>query len=106
MQKHNILQTLPEPKNREHFEAILHAPDVRIERIVSYGQTSPDTGWYDQDEHEWVLLLQGCAVLVFADGREISLEAGDYVHIPAHCRHRVGMTDKNGATVWLAVFYR
>ena len=78
---------------------------MRIERIVSHGHASPADFWYDQEEAEWVLLVQGSALLAFADGRETALEAGDYVHIPAHCRHRVVQTDPNMPTVWLAVFY-
>lgn len=105
MQKHNIFQALPEHTDAESFEDILCSPNIRIERIVSHGQSSPEKGWYDQDENEWVILLQGSAVLGFENGKEISLQAGDYVHIPAHCKHRVVMTDKEEATVWLAVLY-
>lgn len=105
MDKHNIFHPLPKRTDIETFEDILRTPNIRIERIVSYGQSSPEEGWYDQDEAEWVILLQGSAVLGFENGKEISLQAGDYVHIPAHCRHRVVMTDKEEVTVWLAVFY-
>lgn len=107
MQTQSFFQDLPEAQAQEVFQDILRTPHVRIERIVSHGQTSPVEGWwYDQDEHEWVLLLQGCAVLAFDDGSETCLQTGDYIHIPAHRRHRVAMTDPDGATVWLAVFYR
>ena len=106
MQQQNIFHALPEGQVDESFEDILRAPNIRIERIVSHGQASPAEGWYDLEEHEWVMLLQGSAVLVFADGSESRLQAGDYLYIPAHCRHRVTATDKTGATVWLAVFYR
>ena len=106
MQKQNILSHLPEQSNQEVFQDILRTPNIRIERIVSYGQSSPEQGWYDQDEGEWVMLLQGSAVLVFADGSEVSLSAGDYLNIPAHCKHRVALTNAEQATVWLAVFYR
>lgn len=105
MNKHNIFHPLPERTDIESFEDILRTPNIRIERIVSHGQSSPESGWYDQDEAEWVILLQGSAVLGFENGKKISLQAGDYVHIPAHCRHRVVMTDQEKATVWLAVFY-
>ena len=104
--QHNIFSSLPERSKQEVFQDILCSPNIRIERIVSYGQSSPEHGWYDQDEAEWVMLLQGSAVLAFADGREVAFRAGDYVKIPAHCKHRVAMTDAEQATVWLAVFYR
>ena len=106
MQKQSLFQDLPEAQANEIFQDILRTSHVRIERIVSHGQASPAEGWYDQDENEWVLLVQGCAVLAFDDGSETRLQAGDYIHIPAHRRHRVAMTDPDGASVWLAVFYQ
>ena len=36
---------------------------MRVERIVSSGHCSPEGFWYDQDEQEWVPLLQGAARL-------------------------------------------
>lgn len=36
----------------------------------------------------------------------IELGPGDYLDIPARCRHRVAWTSANGPTVWLAVHYR
>ena len=56
----------------------------RIERIVSQGHASPEGFWYDQDEPEWVALLQGAAELEFEDGRRHSMGAGDWLAIPAH----------------------
>ena len=82
-------------------------PGVRIERIVSTGQASPPGFWYDQDWGEWVVLLSGAARLRFADEDEPRhLGPGDWVDIPAHCRHRVEWTDPDQPTVWLAVHYR
>ena len=86
---------------------ILAAPNLRIERIVSTGQANPAEGWFDQEWNEWVILLRGGARLLFEDEAEArSLAPGDYVHIPAHRRHRVVWTDPEQATVWLAVHYR
>lgn len=90
----------------EQFATILQRPGLRIERIVSTGQASPENFWYDQDEGEWVLLLQGEAKLRFADEADARhLRAGDFIDIAAHRRHRVDWTSPDGATVWLAVFY-
>lgn len=102
----NLLSALPADLGPEVFEEVLRAESVRIERIVSRGHTSPESGWYDQDEHEWVLVLEGAAVLAFDDGSEVRLGAGDHVNLPAHRRHRVAWTAPEKATVWLAVFYR
>jgi cupin 2 domain-containing protein len=106
MEPINIYDSLPGDLGAEVFEEIIRAPGVRIERIVSLGHTSPETGWYDQDENEWVMVTQGRAELEFEDGSACRLSAGDYVNIPAHCRHKVSWTDPGEVTVWLAVFYR
>ena len=100
--KDNIPSELPE----EVFTDLLVAEGVRIERILSQGHSSPASGWYDQDEHEWVLVLEGAGELTFENGDKVLLRAGDYLNIPAHTRHRVSWTDPEQRTVWLAVFYR
>ena len=90
----------------EQFREILQRPGLRIERIVSTGQSSPPDFWYDQPQGEWVLVLQGEAKLRFAYAAEARhLRAGDYVDIPPHCRHRVEWTTAGQITIWLAVHY-
>ncbi|WP_298718678.1 cupin domain-containing protein [uncultured Oceanisphaera sp.] len=101
----NIAENMPADLSREHFLDLLNTPNVRIERIVSRGHSSPETGWYDQDEDEWVMVLQGEGTLAFADGRVVTLNNGDFIHIPAHCRHKVSHTRPNDMTVWLAIFF-
>jgi len=97
----------PSPLSDEVTHPLLTREQVRIERIVSRGHCSPPGFWYDQTEHEWVLVLAGSAHLRFEqDDRVVELGAGDYVDIPAHARHRVEWTDPDRDTVWLAVFYR
>lgn len=46
---------------------MLEKPGLRIERIISTGQSSAPDFWYDQPEAEWVVLLSGAARLRFAD---------------------------------------
>jgi cupin 2 domain-containing protein len=102
----NLLRDLPDATTGEITDAILAQPGLRIERIVSLGQASPPGFWYDQEEAEWVLLLEGAARLRFADEDEDrALVPGDWLHIAAHRRHRVASTDPLHPTVWLAVFY-
>lgn len=85
---------------------MLSRPGVRIERIVSTGQSSPPGFWYNQDEGEWVMVLQGEAHLHLAgEATPRILRAGDYLDLPPHCRHRVAWTTPEAPTVWLAVFY-
>jgi len=104
MQPKNIRDALPADLATEAFEDILRVPGVRIERIVSKGHSSPE--WYDQDEGEWVMVVAGRAIIEFADGSIYHLSAGDYLNIPAHCKHRVAWTDPDDLTIWLAVWYR
>jgi cupin 2 domain-containing protein len=102
----NLLDSLPQDLSSEAFDDLVRSPSVRIERIVSKGHSSPDSGWYDQDENEWVMVVQGKASLEFEDGARCDLSAGDYMNIPAHTRHKVAWTDPDDVTVWLAVFYK
>ena len=103
----NLLRDLPPGGAGEVIERLAGDGPVRIERIVSHGEASPDGFWYDQDDGEWVMLLQGEAKLRFADEAAARhLRAGDHLDIAAHRRHRVDWTAADQETVWLAVFYR
>jgi cupin 2 domain-containing protein len=102
----NIMVNLPATLPEEICETLAESGRVRIERIVSYGQVTPEGTWYDQERDEWVLLLAGSAELLFDDAQEPQrLVATDYVLIPAHCRHRVTWTDPTVKTVWLAIHF-
>jgi len=101
----NIFESIPDDLDEEFFDQIVQNQRVRIERIVSRGQVSPESGWYDQDQDEWVLLLKGGAVIAFADGTEARLESGDHINLPAHTRHRVSWSAPETETIWLAVHY-
>ena len=104
MQRDNIYADIPDILPDEVVETLINSGNVRIERIVSCGQSTPEGEWYDQDQDEWVLLLIGSAGLMFeSEDRARTLRPGDYVMIPAHCRHRVAWTDSQEKTVWLAV---
>ncbi len=102
----NIFSALTSNLQEEVFDELLRAENIRIERIVSQGHTSPETGWYDQEANEWVLVLEGAGTILFAeDNRQVTLRKGDYLHIPAHAQHKVIWTDPKELTVWLAVHY-
>ena len=59
----NIFDDLPQHLPKELVQMLLRAADVRIERIISHGHASPADFWYDQDQHEWVIVLKGAARL-------------------------------------------
>ena len=100
----NLFSELPSSLPEELIEKLVDAPEVRIERIVSTGHSSPPGFWYDQAESEWVIVLRGEAVLAFEDEEQV-LKPGDYVLIPAHRKHRINSTSSTEPTVWLAIFF-
>jgi len=101
----NLLADLPAQLPEELIQTLFASPQLRIERIVSKAQASLPGFWYDQDEHEWVLLIQGAARLRF-DDEVIELKPGDFLNIPAHRKHRVEWTSPGELTIWLAIHYR
>lgn len=106
LQMSKLFENIPEHSEEEIFD-ILHEDDkVKIERIVSYGQSSPEGFWYDQDDNEWVIIISGSAVVEYDDGSIHKLNTGDNLFIPAHQKHRVKETDKHNKTIWLAMFYK
>ncbi len=103
----NLFQDIPASLPIELIETIAQSATLRIERIVSRGHASAPDAWYDQDTHEFVLLLQGQARLQYEqDKRILTLKMGDYLIIEAHQRHRVDWTDPERDTLWLAVHYK
>jgi cupin 2 domain-containing protein len=106
MKPANLLSNVPQPTGDEFFETLVQHPNIKIERIVSHGYSSPKGFWYDQDMNEWVLLLKGRAILIFeGEATQVGLIAGSYMEIPAHKKHRVEWTDPSEDTVWLALYY-
>lgn len=94
----NLFLGAEPPLRGEKFETLLAHKNLVVERIVSSADTEPVE--YVQAQDEWVLLVQGTAVLWM--GRDaLTLNAGDHLFIPAGVPHRVERTS-NGA-LWLAV---
>ncbi len=101
----NIFHIPKKSADQEIFETLLKKPNIMIERIVSCGQVTEKDKWYDQRKEEWVILLSGNAKIEFLE-EEISMEAGDYIYIPAHCKHRVTYTSTHPACIWLAIHWK
>ncbi len=102
----NLFLNIPPILKEELVETLLHQDSVRIERIVSRGQVSPPDYWYDQSEHEWVVVLKGRARIQVANQDNLKeLRPGDSLFLPAHLRHRVEWTDPDEETIWLAIFW-
>ncbi len=106
MNVENLFSNLPEALSEEIFETLLEKNNLKLERIISSGQSTPENDWYDQEKDEWVVLLKGKAGLRFENESEIiELTPGDHLVIPAHKKHRVEWTDQTQKTVWLTLHY-
>lgn len=105
MKSKNLFDGIPAELPDELFTTIHQAEGLRIERIVSHGHVSPPDFWYDQNEHEWVIVLKGNAVVEFEGGETLELQPGSCLNIPARVKHRVVSTDQTENTIWLAIHY-
>jgi cupin 2 domain-containing protein len=103
----NLFSHIPDSLPDELIDTLLTGNQFSMERIVSKGHASPDGFWYDQDQHEWVLVVKGAARLRL-DGVDalVDLLPGMYINLPAHCKHRVEWTSEHEETIWLAIFYQ
>lgn len=101
----NIYAGIPLSLEKEIFEQLAGNEYIAIERILSKGQKSPPSGWYDQEKNEWVLVLKGKAILTFERQERIMLNEGDFINIPPHMKHKVEWTDPAKETIWLVVHY-
>ena len=100
----NLFENIPAALPEELFQTLQTSGDVKIERIISRGHTTPEGKWYDQSWDEWVLLLSGSARIVFDGDKEpVLLESGDYLMLPAGLKHRVDWTEPNKNCIWLAI---
>lgn len=101
----NIFSNIPTHIENEIVELLAQNSAVMIERIISKGQRSPESGWYDQEKNEWVLVLKGEAILSFEDQPSVKLNTGGFINIPSRQKHKVAWTDPEKETIWLAIHY-
>ncbi|NLF44024.1 MAG: cupin domain-containing protein [Bacteroidales bacterium] len=93
------------PLKEEVIEKLGESKGGWVERIVSEGHTTAEGQWYDQITDEWVLLMQGKAILEFMNDESIELHEGDYYFIPAGMKHRVSYTSSEPKCIWLAIHF-
>jgi cupin 2 domain-containing protein len=89
------------PTTGENFDTLLSHKNIEILRIISSDQLEEKE--YCQEEDEWVVILEGSALLLIED-EEKRLNKGEWLFIPARTRHSVVKTEKG--TLWLAVHIR
>ncbi len=93
----------------EQFDVLIEAGELgipggfRLERILSFGHTTPGGEWYDQSWTEWVAVIRGMAVLAYDNGETVTLRVGDHLIIPPRRRHRVTFTSDD--CLWLAAHF-
>ena len=92
----------PLDENSEFFENLIDIKHGYVERIVSKAHSSPDGFWYNQENDEWVIVLQGDATIQFEE-ESVELQKGDYIFIPAHKKHRVSYTSSEPECIRLAI---
>ncbi len=86
------------PEKGEIFTTLLKHKNIQIARIVSSDSVEEET--YIQDEDEWVVVLEGEAMLHIEEEQKKLLK-GDILFIPAKTPHTVLSTQKG--TLWLAI---
>lgn len=101
----NLFARLPAAKRAEGVTELLDRPGLRLERIVSHGQATPEDAPMVQDRDEWVVLLQGAAGLRIAGFEEVTLKPGDHLLIEKGAAHWVTWTAKGEPSVWLALHF-
>jgi cupin 2 domain-containing protein len=97
----NLFSPNPDALSEEQFDTLLKTKTLSIEKITSNGQTSSQ--WYEQNEDEWVVIIEGEGTLLFEDKREVRLKKGEHLYIPKHTKHKVIYTAS--PTIWLAVHF-
>ena len=98
----NIFDLPQLPLSDEFSEFLVKNDYVSIERIISCGNS---TDWFDQTLNEFVILLQGCAVIEYENGDKIDMAKGDTLFLPAHITHRVAFSSENPPCIWICVFW-
>ena len=98
----NIFDLPNLPSSNEVTTILLQNKSVKIERIISTGQVSD---WYNQDETEFVLLVEGKAKIEFENGEIVTLNKGDTITIEPHKKHRVIYTSNEPPCIWICVFF-
>lgn len=98
----NIFDLSTLPLDHELTTILEENNAIRIERIISTGQISD---WYDQEETEFIILLDGKAELAFEDDVHIKLNKGDTLLIKPHQKHQVTYTSTEPPCNWLCVFF-
>ena len=123
--KINIFDLKDLSVNEEIIKILFKNENVKIEKIISTGQT---TDWQESNKNEFVILVQGNAEIEYYDNRicedknfktnenitknlkntndmKLQLGKGDIILIKKGERHRVSYTSKNPCCIWICIFF-
>jgi len=78
-------------KNDEIIDVITENDEIRVEHVAMPSKVSPHGFWYDVDESEWGMVLQGYVEFEYFENKyknEIYKE-GDSFFIKSHQKHRI-----------------
>ncbi len=102
----NIIELSEKSKqtDKEVFEILEDNNSLKLEFIVSPGSRNGFEKWYQQDEDEFIYLIQGEAIIEFKDLNQLRLIKGDYFKIPAGLQHRIAFTSTSPHCIWLTIF--
>ena len=123
--KINIFNLKDLSVNEEIIKILFKNENVKIEKIISTGQT---TDWQESNKNEFVILVQGNAEIEYYDNRicedkkfktnenimknlnntndmKLQLGKGDIILIKKGERHRVSYTSKNPCCIWICIFF-
>ncbi|MBK2356948.1 cupin domain-containing protein [Francisella hispaniensis] len=98
----NVYDLEPKNSNQEIFTDLFKSDDIRIEKIISYGQVTPADQPYIQAHDEWVVVLSGQAQVKLEDSY-YTLKQGQHLFIAKNTRHWVTFT--TNPTIWLAIHF-
>ncbi len=98
MRTGNLFTDAEPPLEGERFDTLLSHKNLVIERIVSSAAITAQE--YVQPQDEWVILVQGEAILQVAE-ELVALKSGDHLFLPAGMSHSVKHVSEGA--MWLAV---
>lgn len=102
----NVFEALRAEPGQETSLRLHGGSNWCLDLIRSNAYCTPEEDWFDQETHEWVMVLQGSATLEYQDSIEgVDLSVGDHLHLQPHRLHRVVRTDPDPGTLWLALHW-
>lgn len=98
----NIFENIELAGEEEQFDLLQKGLHYRIERIVTSGHSSPEGFYYEQENDEWIFLVQGEVILEMEE-KYVQMKTGDHLFIPKNCRHRIEKSSVEPVCIWVCI---